>query len=120
MGTMASMLSIYLSPVMAESSERKFTIQGPSEQPDSAVIRDALNRPCLDVEAVARAHIVNPHLFDHVVSVKNRCPRRINIRLCYFKSDSCKVFVIGPYQREDTILGTLPNTTIFRYSIFQK
>lgn len=110
----------HLSNACAQSGgASKLTLQGPAEQSATPVVRDALNRPCLDVEAAARAHTVNKNLFDHVISVRNRCARLIKVKVCYFNSDNCRTSNIGGYQREDVILGTMTVNT-FRYSISQK
>lgn len=104
----------------ANSGNRISTLQGPAEQSASPIIRDALNRPCLDVEAMARRHTVMPTLFDHVVSVKNNCGRRIKVKVCYYNTDSCaKEFSIMGYSREDTILGS-SGAGRFRYSLLQR
>lgn len=102
------------------STRSRLTLQGPAEQSGSPVIRDALNRPCLDVEAAARAHVINPDMVDHVVSVKNSCPRPIKLKICYFQSDRCKEVDVQAYKRVDTILGTMTKIFTFRYSVFQK
>lgn len=94
--------------------------QGPAESSSSPVIRDALNRPCLDVDAIARAHLVNKDMLDHVVSVKNNCARVIKVKICYYDGDRCKDFSIQGYQRIDTILGTMMKVGTFRYSLSQK
>lgn len=104
----------------ATSPSQSFLMQGPADQSDIGVIRDALGRPCLDVEAAARAHVVNPNLFDHVVSIKSNCVRPIKVKLCYFQSDACKEIVVPGYKRVDTILGTMTNVSRFRYSLIQK
>lgn len=109
-------------PAFAQSDNAgrpRFTIQGPADQSAMPVIRDALNRPCLDTEAISRAHIVNTAIFDHVVSIKNRCVRLIKVMVCYSNSDICKKADIGGYQREDLILGTA-KMNYFRYTIIQK
>lgn len=95
------------------------TMQGQAEDTGSPVIRNALGRPCLDVEAAARAHVVNPNMVDHLVSLKNNCPRLIKVKVCYFNSDRCNNIDIPPYKRADTVLGTT-QIKFFRYSIFQK
>lgn len=84
------------------------------------IIRDASNRPCLDVEAAARPHIVNPDVLDHVVSVKNNCPKSIKVKVCYYGSERCNALVVDGYKRVDTILGTMTKIAIFRYSITQQ
>jgi|SRR5665213_3588668 len=98
----------------------RLTMQGPAEQSNSTIIRDALNRPCLDVEAAARAHIVNPEMVDHVVSVKNNCARLIKVKVCYFNAYKCNEFSLQGYSRVDTVLGTMAGVKTFRYSLFQR
>lgn len=102
------------------AGQSKFTIQGPAEQSGASIVRDALNRPCLDTEAVARPHVVNPDILDHVVSVKNNCSRTISVKICYYQTDRCKEFNIQGYRRVDTILGTMGKVAVFRYSLSQK
>ncbi|MGY3363864.1 hypothetical protein ACVWZL_000989 [Bradyrhizobium sp. GM2.4] len=105
---------------IANANSSKFQIQGPAEDTGAKIIRDGLNRPCLDIEAIARSHVVNPNMIDHVVSVKNNCSRMIKVKVCYLHSDHCKEFDLHGYKRIDTILGTMANVTSFRYSLFQK
>lgn len=96
------------------------TLQGPAEQSTSPVVKDALNRPCLDMEAVSRAHAANPSVFDHIVSIKNNCAKRIRVKLCYYNTETCKELLLSPYSREDTILGTMAGgASRFRYSVIQ-
>ena len=94
--------------------------QGPAEQTAAPISRDAFNRPCLQIEGIARPHVVNPSILDHVVSVKNNCPKRVNVKVCYFDTDRCKPLAIGAYGREDTILGTLSGIKYFRYSVIEQ
>ncbi|WFU39457.1 hypothetical protein QA640_34625 [Bradyrhizobium sp. CB82] len=101
-------------------SSSRLTLQGPAEQSDKPVVRDALGRPCLDVEAAARVHVVNPTLVDHVVSLKNSCPRSISVKVCYLNSDKCNAFDVAPYKRVDTILGTISGIKNFKYVLLQK
>ncbi len=104
----------------SSSTAAKFTIQGAAEPSNSVVIRDVLGRPCLDVEAIARSRTANLDTVDHVVSLKNNCPKLIKARVCYFNSDKCNQFDVQPYKRVDTVLGTMNHVKFFRYSIFQK
>lgn len=107
-----------IDPANAESTA-KLTMQGPAHS-NSAVIRDALGKPCLDVEAAARPHVSNSNMLDHVVSVKNNCVRKISVKLCYFGSDRCNTFDLQPYKRVETVLGTMMKISMFRYSIDQR
>ncbi|MGY3361277.1 hypothetical protein ACVWZK_007940 [Bradyrhizobium sp. GM0.4] len=110
------------SPANSQSNQSgtRLTIQGPAEQSNGPVVRNALGRPCLDVEAAARQQVVNPKMVDHVVSLKNNCPRVIHAKVCYFNSDRCNELTLTAYKRIDTILGTMSGITFFRYSIVQK
>jgi len=111
-------------PVAAQTSATttspRLTLQGPAEQGQLGVVQDALGRPCLDVEAVARSHVVNTDFIDHVVSIKNSCPRNIDVKVCYFGSDRCVSARIQAYKRVDTLLGSGNKARFFRYSLFQK
>lgn len=117
---MIFLLSI-VTPVQSQtSSTPRLTMQGPAEQTGAPSLRDALGRPCLDVEAASRAHVVNPQMLDHVVSLKNNCVRQVSAKVCYFSTDRCKDVVLPAYKRADIILGTMRSVNTFRYSISQK
>lgn len=104
----------------APGANSSLTLQGSAEQTAAPIIKNAFGRPCLDVEAAARSRVVNPKLVDHIVSVKNNCPRAIDVTACYFNSSKCNVFRVSGYGRIDTILGTMTEIRNFRYSISQK
>lgn len=105
---------------MGSSTASRLTIQGPAEASGTSVIRDALGKPCLDVEAAARGHVVHPETLDHLVSIKNNCPRSIKVKVCYYGSDRCNDVIVQQYGRVDTILGTMTGVKTFRYSVSQK
>jgi len=116
-------LSAFSSSATAQSiaqSTSKFAVQGPAEDSGYAVIRDALNRPCLDADAISRRQTVNPDMVDHIVSIKNNCSKLIAVKVCYFKTDACKSFNLGGYQRHDVLLGAMSKVYQFRYSILQR
>lgn len=120
--SVAALVTYVLAPAGAQTRKLGpgLTMQGPPESSNSAVIRNALGKPCLDIEAAARAHVIDRDMLDHVVSVKNNCPRTIKVKVCYFDSDACNVFDIQAYKRVDTILGTMRKVSNFRYTITQK
>jgi hypothetical protein len=112
-----------IASAQSDQTGSRLTIQGPADQPNAsndAIIRDGLGRPCLDIEAVARRRTIDPQMLDHVVSVKNNCPRNIHAKICYFNSEHCNDLVVAAYKRVDTILGTMRGVRFFRYSISQK
>lgn len=104
----------------ASQSSTRLTIQGPADQPTSGIAKDALGRACVDIEAGARAETINPDMLDHIVSLKNRCPKLIKAKVCYYGSDHCKDVVLEPYKRVDTLLGTMRGIKFFRYSVITK
>lgn len=103
----------------AQNSSR-FTLQGPADKGSSGPILDSLGRPCLDIEAAAKAHVVNPQMIDHIISIKNNCPSSIKVSICYFRSDRCVNSAVQGYKRLDTILGTMSGVRTFRYSVDQR
>ena len=104
----------------AGASRPGLTMQRPLDQSGLGIVRDALGRPCLDVEAAARPELVNPDMLDHVVSIKNNCVKLIKAKVCYYGSDHCNDIVLPAYKRVDTILGTMRGVSYFRYRIEQK
>lgn len=104
----------------ASKSVSRLTMQGAADQAGGQIARDSFGRPCLDVEAAARAQVVNSDMLDHVVSLKNNCPRVIRAKVCYFGSDHCNDVVVRGYSTVDTILGTMRGVKFFRYSLLQK
>ncbi|KRQ12574.1 hypothetical protein [Bradyrhizobium manausense] len=96
------------------------TIQGPADQASGAIVKDALGRPCIDIEAVSRPETINPNMQDHIVSLKNNCPKLIKAKVCYFNSDRCRDVVLEPYKRVDSLLGTMRGIQFFRYTVITK
>lgn len=95
-------------------------MQGPGEPNNSPVLRDSLNRPCLDVEAAAKPRVVNPDMLDHIVSVKNNCLQMIKVKVCYFNSQNCNSFDLPAQKRVDTLLGSMNRISTFRYTVYQR
>lgn len=118
-GLLLSFPSVGYAQTLSHNPPR-LTFQGPAEQAGSTVIRDALGRPCLDVEAAARAHVTQPSVFDHVISIKNNCPRLTKVTVCYVNSDRCLDTTLASYARSDVILGTMTGVKLFKYSMRQR
>jgi len=116
----AAPASAQLVPNSTPSFQSRMTLQGPGENGALSVHRNALNQPCLDYEGASRKQIVNPTLFDHIVSIKNICPRPIKVKICYYKSERCLEVEVGAQSRKDVILGVAPNVQYFRYSYTEK
>lgn len=112
-------LLLFAAPLAAQTQSR-LTMQGPAEKSALPMPKDALGRPCLDVEAAAKRRVVNPEMIDHVVSVKNICPRLIKVKICYIDSTHCNEEDLQAYKRVDSILGTMKSISFFKYTITQR
>jgi hypothetical protein len=123
-GTIVCVLSVLASRdafCQTSSPNSSFTIQGPAERAmGEKVALDAYGKPCLDSEAAARAHVVNPNVIDHVVSIKNGCPKTIKASICYLNSDRCNEVQLPAYGRVDTVIGTTVGLREFRYRVIQR
>jgi hypothetical protein len=82
--------------------------------------RDFTGKTCLEVGGSARAHTTNPNLYDHVVSVRNNCPQRIALQVCYYRSRDCLPMEVPGGARKEAILGTLPSGRDFRFEFREK
>jgi hypothetical protein len=79
------------------------------------ISRDPLGRPCLDVEAASRSHITNPNVYDHIVSISNRCLKSLKVRVCYLDTERCTDMEVLRMGRKDVIIGTNPAMKRFKF-----
>jgi hypothetical protein len=100
--------------------QSRLTLQGPGQNSAVFTHRDSLGRPCLDIEAASRAHVINPNVYDHVVSVYNKCLSRIRLQVCYFGTGHCIDVDVSGLQRKDAVLGVYPSLQYFRFSYREK
>jgi hypothetical protein len=107
-----------LSPISPFQSP--LTLQENGVNAGLTVHLDPLGQPCLDIQAAAEAEIVNPNIYDHVISVYNRCLTQIKLHVCYYHSDHCIDMAIPGLQRKDAVLGIYPSTRYFRYTYREK
>jgi len=98
----------------------RLTLQNSGENAALTVHRNALGKPCLNIEAASRAHVVNPDVYDNIVSFQNQCNILIKVRVCYFGSESCVDVEVPALQRKDAVLGIRPQSQYFRYSYKEK
>jgi hypothetical protein len=82
--------------------------------------RDFTGKPCLDVAGSARARTTDPNLYDHLITVRNNCPQRIAMQVCYYLTHDCIPMEIPGGARKDAILGTLPSVKDFRFEFREK
>lgn len=100
--------------------QNRLTLQNEGDNAALTVHRGPLGKPCLNFEAASRRHVINPNVYDHVVSVYNRCVQIIKLRVCYYHSDHCIDMEVPGLQRKDAVLGIYPNMQYFRYSYREK
>jgi hypothetical protein len=82
--------------------------------------RGPTGTPCLTVGGLARPHVANPNVYDHVIAAKNSCAQRITMQVCYYKSQDCVSMDIPGGERKEAILGTLPAASDFRFEFREK
>ena len=93
---------------------------GASSGTDILRHRGPSGSPCLAVGGQARPHVVNPNVYDHVITVRNSCAQRITMQVCYYKSRDCVPPEIPGGERKEAILGTLPSVKDFRFEFREK
>lgn len=98
----------------------RLTLQNSGENAALTIHRNSLGKPCLNIEAASRAHVINPNVYDNIVSFQNQCNILIKVRVCYFGSESCVDVEVPARQRKDAVLGIRPNSQYFRYSFREK
>jgi hypothetical protein len=98
----------------------RLTLQNSGANAALTVHRNAFGKPCLNIEAASRAHVVNPNVYDNIVSIQNQCSQIIKVQICYYGSESCVDVELSGQQRKDTVLGVRPNSQYFRYSYREK
>lgn len=96
------------------------TLQAAGTNVELRTHRNALGKPCLDFEAMSRAHLANPDVYDNIVSIRNQCAQRIVVKLCYFGSEECIDVDVPAFRRKDAVLGVRPQSQFFRYSYKEK
>ena len=82
--------------------------------------RHFTGKPCLEVSGSARAHHIDVSLYDHVITAVNACPQRIELRVCYYRTQDCIPMDVPGNSRKEAILGTLPSTKDFRFEFREK
>lgn len=98
----------------------RLTLQNSGENAALTVHRSSLGKPCLNIEAASRAHVINPDVYDNIVSFQNQCNMLIKVRVCYFGTESCVDVEVPAQKRTDAVLGIRPHSQYFRYSYKEK
>jgi hypothetical protein len=92
----------------------------PGESTELMRHRDISGKPCLAFAGIARPHLVNPKLFDHVMAVDNHCSQQIKIHVCYSKTDHCIDMELPSYGRKEAILGMMPSEPTFQFDFKER
>ena len=79
--------------------------------------RDASGNQCLAVEPLARPHVANPNVYDHVLVLDNQCLQSIKTRACYTESDQCVDADVPGLTRRDVLLGISSAIKYFSYEL---
>jgi hypothetical protein len=93
---------------------------GSSGNTDILRHRDATGKPCVSIGGFSRPHIINEHLYDHVIVGVNTCAQRIKVQVCYYNSTSCVPLEVPGGERREVILGTQPAEKDFRFEFREK
>lgn len=100
----------------ASPYKSRLTLQNSGENAALTVHRNSLGKPCLNIEAASRAHVINPDVYDNIISFQNQCNILIKVRVCYFGTESCVNVDVPAQKRTDAVLGIRPHSQYFRYS----
>ncbi len=82
-------------------------------QPDQHL--DPTGKPCVAVNAMVQAQIINPKIYDHILVIENTCSQPVGLKLCYYQSTTCIKTTIAAYTRRQQALGISPEAN-FRFS----
>lgn len=74
-----------------------------------------LGRPCLAIQGYAKPELVNKNIYQHWIKTDNSCGQPIKVQVCYYKSESCIVMTVPPYQKKDAILAIFPALKRFQF-----
>jgi hypothetical protein len=82
--------------------------------------RGPTGKPCLTIHGYARPHIVNPNLFDHMITATNGCPQLIRMGVCYNRTQQCISMEIPGRMFKEAVLGTMPSLKDFEYEFRER
>jgi hypothetical protein len=113
--------AIAQSAIPKSQYQSRFSYQGVGENSSLTVVhRDPLGKPCLTYAGSSRSHLINPNVYDNIVTIHNQCSKTVKLQLCYYGSQNCVEVELLGGQRKDAILGVYPNSQVFRFSYKEK
>ena len=110
-------LSLAMPAATTPAAAAGFGSGADGSSPTVAQHRDFAGKPCLTTGGSARAHVVNPRVFDHVMTLDNHCSQIIKVKICYYRTDECVNAEVPGYTRKETLLGSFPALSQFRYDV---
>lgn len=72
-------------------------------------------KPCVEINGMVRAQIVNPNTNEHVLIIANGCSYPIGLKVCYYQSTTCIKTTVARYSRRQQTLGFASDKD-FRFS----
>jgi hypothetical protein len=81
---------------------------------------DMAGQPCLSVSGYATPQVVDPNLFDHMISARNHCPQSIKIQVCYFQTQECISMDVPGDAIKESLLGIFPSLKDFRFEFRER
>jgi hypothetical protein len=79
--------------------------------------RDFAGKPCLETSGSVKALASNPRIFNHIVSLENRCADRIKVRICYHETTDCTDVDVPARSLREQVIGIFPAIRLFRYDV---
>ena len=70
---------------------------------------------CLTVIGYAQPQIVNPNIYDHMISASNDCSHPIKMQVCYYQTRQCIPVDVSAYGRKEAVLGIMPAMKQFQF-----
>jgi hypothetical protein len=67
-----------------------------------------VGKPCVEIDPVATAQIINRNIYDHNLLISNQCSQRIRLSVCYYQTRTCSIFAIAGYARQLKLFGIFP------------
>ena len=79
-----------------------------------------IGKPCVAVTGQGQAQVINPHIFEHIITANNSCSQIIKLYVCYYGSERCVPMVVPSYTRKMAVLGIQPDTGSFRFEYWER
>jgi hypothetical protein len=78
---------------------------------------DLAGKPCLETTGGVHPLASNPKIYNHIISVENRCIEQIKAQICYHGTDNCMDVEVPGHSRKEQVIGVYPAMQQFRYDV---